>query len=163
VRDRHQAAAAVAAEVDDPAVVGARVGLRQLEVLALGLPQDAERGVEDAGGEVLALEPLEALLRVPRAEAGVVEVLEAGRRAGREARGEDNGGGRLTKAPDQEVHSRRRAVPAPLTHPMARATHRLRTTTQGGLSWRSNWGTSRPTSKRRPRRGRSASTSGSAT
>src|SRR5439155_1656593 len=83
VRDRDEAAAAVAAEVDDPAVVGARVGLRQLQILALGLPQDAEGRVEDADGEVLAVEPLEALLGVPGAEARVVEVLEAGRRAGR--------------------------------------------------------------------------------
>src|SRR5205823_417330 len=59
VRDGDEAAAAVAAEVDDPAVVGARVGLRQLQVLALGLPEDAERRVEDADGEVLAVEPLE--------------------------------------------------------------------------------------------------------
>ena len=83
VCDGDQAAAAVAAEVDDPAVVGARVGLCQLQILALGLPQDAEGRVEDTDGEVLAVEPLEALLGVPGAEARVVEVLEAGRRAGR--------------------------------------------------------------------------------
>ena len=47
VRDRNQATARVGAEVDDPAVVGARVRLRELEVLALGLPEDAERRIEE--------------------------------------------------------------------------------------------------------------------
>src|SRR6266446_9551291 len=44
--DRNQASAAVGAEVDDPAVVGARVGLCELDVLAFGLPDQAHRRVQ---------------------------------------------------------------------------------------------------------------------
>jgi len=67
VRDRHQPAARVAAEVGDPAVVGAAVGERELGVLELGLPQDADRGIEHGSVEVLGVEPLEPLLHVHRA------------------------------------------------------------------------------------------------
>src|SRR5262249_62355779 len=77
MRDRREAPAAPGAELDDPAVVGACVRLRELQVLALRLPEDAERRVEDREVEVLPVEPLEALRRVPRAEPRIVEISEA--------------------------------------------------------------------------------------
>src|SRR5205823_11119400 len=82
VGDRDAPAAAAGAELDDPAVVRARVRLRESQVLALGLPEDAESRVEDGDVQVLAVEALEALLGVPRAEARVAQVGEAGAGAG---------------------------------------------------------------------------------
>ena len=60
VRGRDQPGA-VGAELADPAVVGAGVGLRQLGVVELGLPQQADRRVEDGGVDALGVEQLEAL------------------------------------------------------------------------------------------------------
>src|SRR5262249_60817105 len=77
MRDRHEAPAAPGAELDDPAVVGAWVRLRELQVLALRLPEDAERRVEDREAEVLPGEPLEALPRGPRAEPRIGDVSAA--------------------------------------------------------------------------------------
>src|SRR5436190_4167214 len=81
VRDRHEPTAAARAELDDPAVVDARVRLRELDVLAFRLPEHAERRVEHRDVEILLVEAREPLARIPRAEAGVVEVAEAGRLA----------------------------------------------------------------------------------
>ena len=78
MRDRHEASPAAGTELDDPTVVDARVLLCELQVLALCLPEDTERRVEDREIEVLAVEPLEPLRRIPRAEARVVEIAEPG-------------------------------------------------------------------------------------
>ena len=61
MRDRDQPAAGVAAEIGDPAVVGAAIGLAQLDVIELGLPQDAERRIEHRRVEPLGVEQLQPL------------------------------------------------------------------------------------------------------
>ena len=76
VRDRHESPPAPGAELDDPAVVGPRVRLRELQVLALRLPEDAERRVEDREVEVFPIESLEPLRRIPRPEPRIVEIPE---------------------------------------------------------------------------------------
>jgi len=64
MRDRDQPAAGGAAEVGDPAIVGAAVGLAQLDIVELGLPQDAERRIEHCRLEPLGVEQLEPLGRI---------------------------------------------------------------------------------------------------
>ncbi len=78
VRDGHQAPAAPGAELDDPAVVGTRVGLGELQILALRLPENAERRIENGEIEVLVVETRDPLCGIPRPESRVVEVPEAG-------------------------------------------------------------------------------------
>ena len=74
VGDRHEPALRVRAEIDDPAIVRPGIRHRELEVLALRLPQQAERRIEQRALDVLDVQPSEALLGVHRAERGVVDV-----------------------------------------------------------------------------------------
>jgi hypothetical protein len=74
VRDRDQPPARVAAEVGDPAVVGAAVGARQLGVHQLRFPQQPDRRVEDRSRQALAVEELHPLAHVHGAEGGSAEV-----------------------------------------------------------------------------------------
>jgi len=64
MRDRDQPAAGGAAEVGDPAIVGAAVGLAQLDIVELGLPQDTEGRIEHGGVEPFGVEQLEPFGRV---------------------------------------------------------------------------------------------------
>src|SRR2546430_10065849 len=66
MRDRHQPAAARPAEVDDPAVVSARVRLGELDVLELALPEDRQRRIENRRIEPLPIEKREPLRRIHR-------------------------------------------------------------------------------------------------
>jgi hypothetical protein len=74
MRDGHQAPAGVAAEVSDPAIVGGAVSRRKLGIIGLGFPQQPEAGVEDRLRHLLAIEQLQALLHVHRAEGRALEV-----------------------------------------------------------------------------------------
>src|SRR5438445_15652 len=74
MRDGDQPAAGVAAEIGDPAVVRAAIGARELGLEQLGLPQQAERGIEHGLRHPLAIEELHALLHVHGAERGAPEV-----------------------------------------------------------------------------------------
>src|SRR5439155_2071321 len=67
-------AGAIRAEIDDPAVVGTRVGVGDLGVRALGFPEHAEGRVQKRHFEVLAIEPLEALARIHGAEGRALHV-----------------------------------------------------------------------------------------
>ena len=78
LRDRNQTPAGIRAEIDDPAVVGAQVGLRELLVLALGDPEHAERRIQERALEVLEVEAPQALRRIHRAERREIHVVEAG-------------------------------------------------------------------------------------
>ena len=71
----------VAAEVGDPAVVGALVGERELGVVDLALPEQADRRVEHALVEVLLVEQLRpARSASPAPNGHVVHVAALGRR-----------------------------------------------------------------------------------
>ncbi len=59
--DRDQPALRVAAEIGDPAVVSAAIGLAQLDVGELGLPQDAQGREEHRGIEAFGIEKLQPL------------------------------------------------------------------------------------------------------
>ena len=74
MRDRDQAAAGVAAEIRDPAVVGAAVCGREFGVEEFGFPQQPDRRVEERFRHPLLVEQLEALLHHHRAEGGAFEV-----------------------------------------------------------------------------------------
>src|SRR5206468_4077000 len=74
MRDGDQPAAGVAAEIGDPAVVRAAIGARELGLEQLGLPQQAERGIEHGLRHPLAVEQLHALLHVHGAEGGAAQV-----------------------------------------------------------------------------------------
>src|SRR5262245_23506999 len=74
VRNGNQSTAGVAAEVGDPAVVGAAVRAGQLGVHQLGFPEQPDRGVEDRLRHALAIQQLDALLHVHGAERGPAEV-----------------------------------------------------------------------------------------
>jgi hypothetical protein len=68
MRDGDQPPAGVAAEVGNPAVVRAAIRARELGVEQLGLPQEAQRGIEHSLGHALAVKELHALLHVHGAE-----------------------------------------------------------------------------------------------
>src|SRR5262245_28613413 len=74
VRDRNEAPTRVAAEVGDPAVVRALIGERQVAVVDLALPEQAERRIEHGLLEVLEIEQLDPLLRVAGSERNVILV-----------------------------------------------------------------------------------------
>jgi hypothetical protein len=57
VCDGYEPSGAPRTELDHPAIVCARIRLRQLEVLALRHPENAQRRVEDGRVEVLVVEP----------------------------------------------------------------------------------------------------------
>ena len=56
------------AEVGDPGVVGSGVGGGELVVIELGLPLDAEGGIEEGDVDALIVEKLYAVCAVGRAE-----------------------------------------------------------------------------------------------
>ena len=62
--DRDQPALRGAAEIGDPAVVGAAIGLAQLDVGELGLPQDAEGGIEHRRLEPLGVQQLQPFVGI---------------------------------------------------------------------------------------------------
>src|SRR5262249_6805652 len=64
----------IAAEVRDPAIVGAAVRGRELGVEELRFPQEAERWIEDRLRQSFAIEQLDALLHVHRAERRTAEI-----------------------------------------------------------------------------------------
>src|SRR4029450_11423245 len=51
----------IAAEIGDPAIVGAAIGLTQLDVGEFALPQDSERGIEHRRIETFGVQELEPL------------------------------------------------------------------------------------------------------
>ncbi len=68
VGDGDEAPAGVAAEVGDPAVVGAGEGVGELDVLGGDLPDDPERRVQDGRLEALLVEQRQAVTGVAGAE-----------------------------------------------------------------------------------------------
>ncbi len=74
MRNRDQASAGVAAEVGDPAVVGAAVCGREFGVEKFGLPQQPDRRIENRFRHPLLVEQLEPLLHHHGAEGGALEV-----------------------------------------------------------------------------------------
>ncbi len=64
MRDRNQPSARIATEVGNPAIVGAAVGVREIGVENLGLPQQPDRRIEHGFGHALGLQQVEALLHV---------------------------------------------------------------------------------------------------
>ena len=74
VRDGNQPAARVRAEIDDPAVVGAGIGLGQGMVGHLGLPLQTDGGIDEGFGEMLPVEQFQPLLGVVAAERDAVGI-----------------------------------------------------------------------------------------
>ncbi len=72
--NRDQPTAGGSAEIRDPAVVGAAIGLRQFGVGKLRLPKNAEGGIEHRGIQPLGIEQLQALPHVAGAEGHVRRV-----------------------------------------------------------------------------------------
>lgn len=72
MRHRNESPARVAAEVRDPAVVGALIGERQLGIGDLALPEEPERRIQNAALEVLAVQQLDPLARVRAAVRDVI-------------------------------------------------------------------------------------------
>ena len=69
-----------AAEVGDPAVVGAAIGVRELAIEELRFPQEAKRRIEHRLRHSLAVQELHALFHIHRAERGAFEIRLFGRR-----------------------------------------------------------------------------------
>src|SRR5262249_23928070 len=81
VSDRDEPSVRPGAEIDDPTIVRPRICHRQLEVIALRLPQEPERGIQERALAVLDVEAPQSLLGVHRSERGVVDVPRACRLA----------------------------------------------------------------------------------
>src|SRR5262249_23629021 len=78
--DGDETAPGVATEISDPAVIRAAMRAGELGVEQLGLPEQAERGVEHGLRHALAVEELDPLLHVHRAEGGSAEISLVGPR-----------------------------------------------------------------------------------
>src|SRR5271167_1226088 len=68
MRDRNEASPGVAAEIRDPAIVGAAVGVTELRVFDLRFPQQPDSRVQNRFVDTVLVEQLETFLRVHRTE-----------------------------------------------------------------------------------------------
>src|SRR5712692_8899055 len=68
MRNRNQASAAPPAELHDPAVVSARIRLREIRVSAFDFIKQAERWIQESRHQPFRVDSLDPLLRIHRTE-----------------------------------------------------------------------------------------------